>query len=165
MQARTVTSSKTRTATPAWKPILQALKDEHDRKAAPSFFAINGSLKGKWTDTDANGLTRCIIDYLTYLGGNFTRVNVMGTPRRGADGSLKFTPSTTKKGTADILGCFRGRYIAIEVKIGADRQSDDQKREQADVERAGGVYIVAKTFTGFLESFSELLGRSTESDK
>lgn len=48
-------------------------------------------------------------------------------------------------GCPDIIGCFRGRFIGIEVKTPAGRQSDQQKHFQAAVERAGGIYILARS--------------------
>lgn len=67
-------------------------------------------------------------------------------------GSAKWTPGGATKGVADITGVINGRYVEIEVKIGRDRQSDVQKEHQAKVEAAGGIYIIAKTFDGFVEA-------------
>lgn len=136
-----------------WQQHLQDAKNNYEKTKFPSFFETNGEIRGKWEDQTANGLTRAIVDYLKFIGGNFTRVNVMGTPRKNKYGKLIFTPSTTKKGTADILGALKGRYIAIEVKIGADRQSAEQLQEQKDVTSAGGLYIIAKDMQSFLNDF------------
>ena len=46
-------------------------------------------------------------------------------------------------GCADITGCWRGRFVAIEVKTAIGRQSRPQRLFQAAVERAGGIYIIA----------------------
>jgi hypothetical protein len=146
--------SGTRAHKEPWKNFLQSAKDNYQRTKFPAYFAVNGSQRGKWDDTTANGLTKAITEYLDYIGGAFTRVNTMGTPRKGKDGRLIFTPSTTVLGTADIVGCYMGRYVAIEVKIGADRQSDDQIKEEARIKRAGGIYFIAKTFPNFLEVFN-----------
>jgi hypothetical protein len=112
----------------------------------------------------ANGKTKPPTDlhaqlsiFSQYIGGHFTRVNVMGTPRKRSDGSMFFTPSTTREGTADIVGVYNGRYVAVEVKIGLDRQSKDQKEVQKEIEQAGGIYIVAKTFPQFTDEFRKYL--------
>lgn len=139
-----------------WQNDLQSLKNKYDEAKHPAAFAYDGEVRGKWNDETANGITKAIVDFLKYIGGNFTRVNVMGTPRKGKDGRMIFTPSTTKKGTADIVGVFKGRYCAIEVKIGLDRQSKDQIQEQKDVVAAGGVYMIAKTFPQFAEDFKRI---------
>jgi hypothetical protein len=43
--------------------------------------------------------------------------------------------------------------VKIEVKIGKDRQSEAQKKYQEDIERAGGVYLIARDFDSFVEWF------------
>jgi hypothetical protein len=40
--------------------------------------------------------------------------------------------------------------VKIEVKIGRDRQSVEQKAYAEAVERAGGLYVVARTFEEFI---------------
>lgn len=47
-------------------------------------------------------------------------------------------------GIADLIGVYRGRAVAIEVKAGNNTQSDDQIAFQAAWERAGGIYILAR---------------------
>lgn len=49
------------------------------------------------------------------------------------------------KGTPDILGTLKGRMVAIEVKTATGRQSKDQKNWQRNCERAGGLYILARS--------------------
>lgn len=104
----------------------------------------------KRTDKTANGLTRCIIDFIVLHGGLAERVNVMGRQING-----RWTRSHSLRGTADIHATYNGRTIAIEVKIGRDRQSEAQKAYQERIERAGGVYFIAKDFATFAQWFSE----------
>lgn len=104
----------------------------------------------KRTDKTANGLTRCIIDMIVLHGGLAERVNVMGRQING-----RWTRSHSLRGTADIHATFAGRTIAIEVKIGKDRQSEAQKAYQERIERAGGVYFIAKDFATFAQWFNE----------
>ena len=47
-----------------------------------------------------------------------------------------------KKGTADISGCYRGRYVELEIKVPGGIQSKAQRSRQEQVELAGGVYSV-----------------------
>ena len=47
-------------------------------------------------------------------------------------------------GSADVLGCYRGRFVAIECKARRGRLSADQRAWRSAVVAAGGVYIVAK---------------------
>ncbi|OOY22505.1 hypothetical protein BMI91_19680 [Thioclava sediminum] len=48
-------------------------------------------------------------------------------------------------GQPDIQGVLYGLWIGIEVKTATGKQRDVQKRFQAAVERAGGIYIVARS--------------------
>ena len=123
-----------------------------------------------WKDTSANGLTKCIIFYINALGGQAERISSQGQYREGkkikvGTGEVeyekqlpgKWTPGQSTKGTADISATIRGRSVKIEVKYGNDRQSDAQKAYQEAIEKAGGTYIIAKTFDDFVlwyESFS-----------
>jgi hypothetical protein len=106
-------------------------------------------------DSTANGLTRCIIDFIKLRGGQAERVSIMGRPIKQANGNYMFGKSHMTKGTADISATICGRSVKIEVKIGADRQSDAQRKYQADIERAGGMYYIAKDFESFVEWYNK----------
>lgn len=67
----------------------------------------------------------------------------------------KWVKSTSTNGTADISATIAGKSVKIEIKIGKDRQSEAQKKYQADVERAGGIYIIVKNFTEFAEWYGK----------
>lgn len=66
-----------------------------------------------------------------------------------ANSGLAVTPArnvirANVAGCADILCCHRGRFVAIEVKTAAGRQSEQQRRFQRAVENAGGIYVIAR---------------------
>jgi len=114
--------------------------------------------KTKFSDKSANGLTKAIIQWLTLNSCYAVRVSSAG---RYLPGAKKFIPSTTKKGTADIhatlnIGGSAGRHASIEVKIGKDKMSEAQERTKQEVERAGGLYFIAKDFDSFLEWYKSL---------
>lgn len=48
-------------------------------------------------------------------------------------------------GIADIIGCFDGRALAIEAKVGRNKLTDDQQKFRAAWERAGGLFVLAYT--------------------
>lgn len=50
-----------------------------------------------------------------------------------------------RSGIPDILVCWRGRFVAIEVKCGRDKPTPWQERELAAVMTAGGRSIVARS--------------------
>jgi hypothetical protein len=117
----------------------------------------------KYKVSKANGLTQAIIKLIKLSGFQAERIstsgrvidqskvvtNVMG--QRYRIGSSKYIPGTGTKGSADISATISGRSVKIEVKIGADRQSPAQKQYQQDIERAGGVYVIASSFDQFYE--------------
>ena len=112
-----------------------------------------------WKDTSANALTKCIIFWINALGGQAERISSQGQYREGKKIQVgegfkqlqgKWTPGQGTKGTADISATIRGRSVKIEVKYGNDRQSDAQKAYQQAIEKAGGTYIIAKTFDDFV---------------
>ena len=121
-----------------------------------------------WKDNSANSLTNCVIAFVQYMGGQAERISSQGQYREGAKiqvgtGDIayqkqlpgKWTPGQSTKGTADISATIRGRSVKIEIKQ-KDKQSDVQKQYQAAIERAGGVYIIVRTFDEFVvwyESF------------
>ena len=123
--------------------------------------------KKNYRDDNANGLTACIVDFVALKGGQAERINSTGrmidNRKRVTNvlghsttiGSVKWIKGSGKIGTADISATIQGLSVKIEVKIGNDRQSEAQKQYQADVERAGGIYFIAKDFTSFVVWFNK----------
>ncbi len=107
----------------------------------------------KYEHNKANGLTAAIVDYVNLLGGFASRISSTGLYREG----IGWTKSNTRKGISDIIAVYSGKAYAIEVKIGKDRQSEDQRSFEVDWERAGGLYIIAKSFDDFYEDFNNSL--------
>jgi hypothetical protein len=48
-------------------------------------------------------------------------------------------------GGADLLGLFRGRFIAVEIKTATGRQTPEQRLYQQCVERHGGLYFIVRS--------------------
>lgn len=91
--------------------------------------------------TNANNLTKAIITYIRARGGHANRINNIARQVEG-----RFVKSTTEKGIPDIIACIRGAYVGIEVKIGKDRQSPEQREQEDRIGNAGGHYHIARTF-------------------
>jgi hypothetical protein len=127
--------------------------------------------KKEFRDDTANGLTTAIIQYLQLHGYQAEQINTMGRPidnsrivtdcigRQRRIGSLKWIPSGSTPGSADISAIIGGRSVKIEVKIGRDRQSEVQKEYQRKVEQAGGFYIIATSFDNFLNQITNILNK------
>ncbi len=113
----------------------------------------------KFDDRTANGLTKCIIEYIKIKGGQAERINTTGTPvvERGENGRrlVSWRYGNTTKGSADISATIKGLSVKIEVKIGSDRQSPEQKKYQQEIENAGGIYYIARNFADFVKWYDE----------
>lgn len=143
---------------------LQALRKKYPSNPYPPH--------PKFEDTTSNGLTKLIIFIINHYGYQAERINstgrridntevvtdVIGRSRKV--GSVKWIKGSSKKGTADISAVIKGRALKIEVKCkatGDNYQSEDQEKYQAEVERAGGIYIIARDFEGFYTWFKEFV--------
>jgi hypothetical protein len=150
------------------KLLMQSLHYAKMRQKYPSAPEAYLPIK-KYNDNSANALTKCIIDFLIFSGYQAERINTMGryvddskiiTDVVGFQrkiGSGKYIKGTGTKGSADISATIKGRSVKIEVKYGKDRQSDYQKEYQQAIERAGGVYIIARDFDGFKEWYDNFI--------
>lgn len=107
--------------------------------------------KAKKSASASNDLTRKIIKHLTLIGGWATRINTTGRVLNG-----KYIPGSTKLGTFDVIGCYKGLFIGVEIKIGKDKLSEHQIQVHSDVVRAGGIAIVAHTFDEYYEHINKI---------
>ena len=78
--------------------------------------------------TPHNALRKEICEYLSSIGAWHHCASTHGYGRSGVP---------------DILACYRGRFVSIEVKVAPDKPSPWQHREGLAIERAGGLWIVA----------------------
>lgn len=121
-------------------------------------------VRPKYNDNSTNGLTKCVIDYIRLKGFHAERINSTGSMRDNRKtvidvigrsctvGSAKWIRGTTQPGTADLSATINGRSVKIEVKCSAtgDKiQSKHQKAYQEQIEAAGGVYLIVRTFEEF----------------
>lgn len=145
-----------------WKQELKRMKLDSIQKAAPGFFDLSGghAMKVKpYKDDTANGLTKCIVDWINFDGGHANRVNTQGQVRKeriqlafgNSRDIMRYTRSTTNLGTADVLAIIKGKAVSIEIKIGKDSLSKHQLAEQDRVTRAGGLYFVATDMQSFVD--------------
>jgi hypothetical protein len=121
----------------------------------------------KYRDDSANGLTKCIIDFLKFEGHHAKLIETLGRlidtrqtftdviGRSRTIGSTKWIKRNGRNGTADISATIKGFSVKIEVKHGRDRQSDVQRVYQCQVQQAGGLYIITKTFEQFYNWYNQ----------
>ena len=127
-------------------------------------------VRTKYIDTTANGLTKCVIDYINFSGGQAERISntgryidesrivtdVLGNQKKIGTG--KYIKGTGTNGTADISATFKGKSIKIEIKM-KDKQSEVQKEYQQAIERAGGIYFICHNFDEFLDKFNTFVNQ------
>jgi hypothetical protein len=150
------------------KKRLLDLEMESLRKRYPSF-PDHCIPVPKYSDKTANGLTKCIKEFLINSGWQAERINTTGRmidkSKVNVDslgfqrkiGSMEWIPGTGTKGSADISCTIAGKSVKVEVKIGKDRQSEYQKQYEQAITKAGGVYIIAKDFDGFIEWYDNFI--------
>lgn len=121
----------------------------------------------RFRDNTSNELTRSIIKWLQLNGHQAERIAVTGRRidnrktvtdaigRSKIIGSIEWIRSSMQPGTADISAIIKGKPVKIEVKIGRDTQSDDQKTYQEQVETAGGCYLIVKDFQMFFDWYGK----------
>lgn len=124
----------------------------------------------KYSDRDANGLTRAVIDFLNLSGHLAERINVTGryqdnsqtfedvTGKVRTIGTGQWLPTSGMKGSADVSATIRGKSVKIEIKM-KDKQSEDQRKYQERIEAAGGLYWLVRSFDEFRQQYDNYLNK------
>jgi hypothetical protein len=150
------------------KDILINLKIKSLMTNHPSIPA-KGIPQPKYTDKKANGLTKMIIEFLQLMEHQAERISTTGRyidnskivsdvlGHKKQIGSGEWIKSTSTKGSADISATINGRSVKIEVKIGKDVQSAAQIDYMIAINKAGGVYVIAKDFDQFYRWYDSFI--------
>lgn len=84
-------------------------------------------------------IQKAIIEYLTLKRVFHYRNNSGGFKNEKTNHFYRFgTP-----GSPDIVCVFKGQYVGIEVKKPGGKQNPNQIQFQKDLEKAGGMYVLA----------------------
>jgi hypothetical protein len=140
------------------KQLLKRLKLEYMRAKSPGFFKMSGGYNYEvkpYEDDTANGLLKCIHDFIFHQGGYVNRISTVGMMRK-INGEMRYTKGNTNKGAPDLRFLFQGKSGDVEIKIGKDRLSEAQEREIERIQAAGGLAFVAKDFPSFLNWWKEV---------
>lgn len=97
-------------------------------------------------------LTNQVINHIYRAGGYAWRASSVGV----FDTKQMHFRASAKKGVSDVLACYKGILVAIEVKIGKDTLSDEQKGFMRNIEHAGGYAIVATDPEAFREEWEKI---------
>ena len=102
-------------------------------------------------------IQKSCLQYLSMVqGGFFDRCNT-GAVVGEYKGRKRFTRFGTP-GQADIVGCYRGRYVSFEVKRDKGRQNPNQVEFERRVNSAGGFYRVVRSVGDVIAAIKELEG-------
>jgi hypothetical protein len=138
-----------------WKQRYFDAHYKHTKERTPSVVAdghyCNPSIPKVNT---ANGLTLLICNYINWMGYRATRISTSGRVVGG-----KYIYGQTRRGTADISATIKGRSCMFEIKVGKDKASDFQLKEQAKERAAGGEYYFTHSPEQFFEQYDEFLSR------
>ena len=97
-------------------------------------------------------LVKQILLYLSSVDKCRAWENVTGT---GYTMDLSRIISFGLKGSADILGCWDGKFIAIEVKTGNAVQTKQQRMFEQMINHCGGLYLVARCLEDVKEKINQ----------
>lgn len=149
-----------------WRDHYTSAHRSWQDRTAPAMVRDHGYLPTQFPKVDkSNGLTIFIINFLNWSGHRATRINVSGRlidqPQRQDSGislmTKKYMPSTTRKGSADVGSTIMGRSFMWEVKVGRDRPSEAQLKEQARERAAGGQYEFCHDPDEFLRLYNAFI--------
>ena len=154
---------------------LSELEAKHRHTKTPSM-PFHYMARTKYTDKTANGLTKCIVDFLNLSGHQAERIrsegrmidntrivtDVLGHSKK--IGSVQYIKSSSQNGTADISATVQvyvmGRPLGIackwEVKM-RDKQSEAQAKYEQAVTTAGGKYFLVHNWIEFQEQYQSVL--------
>ena len=102
----------------------------------------------------ANQITRNVLRIVNFHPGCVAyRINNVGIYDEAKGVHRR---ANTEKGIPDVLGVIKGRFLAVEVKAGRDKMSEDQLKRKFEIEKAGGIYIEARSTDGFIKQFESI---------
>jgi hypothetical protein len=150
---------------------IEAMANEAVRKKYPN---LNPEFLAprKYDDRTANGLCKCIIDFLRFKGHQAERISCTGryldqsktiTDTLGFTkriGSGKWIKASMQAGTADISCIINGKAIKCELKIKTDKQRPEQVEYQKQVEAAGGAYWLCHSYDEFLTFYNSIVNKA-----
>lgn len=140
---------------------LQEMDYEHKREAY-KHVPTSAIPKTRYSDKNANSLTKAILAFLKLKGNMAWRQSSEGRYRPGKEytdvlGHVRqmkgqYLPGQNN-GQSDVAAIVGGQFIAVEVKM-KDKQSQAQKDYQHQVEQSGGRYLIARDFEIFFQWYN-----------
>lgn len=99
---------------------------------------------------------KAILQFLGYVTGAFFWRNNTGAVKivrnNGKKGFVKFG----LKGSPDIIGCYRGNFVAFEVKSAKGIASPEQKNFLNRIKKCGGYSFIVRSVEDVVESLEKI---------
>lgn len=148
-----------------WVERYQKAHEEYFKVNSPIPYADGLYVKPKLpVVSKSGGLQKMIENYINWCGYRATRINNIGklsdkvvTDKSGARFTEKRYTKATRRGAADISSTIKGKSVMWEIKIGADKPSEWQLKEQQKERAAGGEYFFVKTPDDFFEKYDGIV--------
>lgn len=96
-----------------------------------------------------------IIHYLKIMGALCWRNNSIGIYDKSFGGFRKLNGYGCRVGVSDILGIWRGRFLAIEVKSPKGKLTEAQSAFLLDVQRHGGIAFCARSLNDVMRMLND----------
>ena len=94
-----------------------------------------------------NEIQKAILEYLNYIGKIYFFRAGSGAIRTENGNYFK----SGKVGCPDIVVCYKGKFIGLEVKTEKGKQSDYQKVAEQEIKRAGGKYFMVRSINDVMK--------------
>lgn len=108
-----------------------------------------------------NAVTKAVKLAIAQMGPAATFIRVQAGSFRVGERFIR----GAEAGAADLIGCYRGYPVAIEVKTGKGRQSPTQKEWAERWRSAGGIYAVARSYEDARDLFVWIEGLTHGKDQ
>lgn len=152
------------TSKESWKIRYAEMHEENFKRNHPVAYADGYYVKCTIPDVrKANGLTNFVENFINWSGGRATRINNIArlpdktVKSNGFTFTEKRFSRATRKGQADVSSTIKGKSIMWEIKVGSDRPSEHQLKEQAKERRAGGEYFFVHNPVEFFEYYDRIV--------
>lgn len=144
-QAQFSTKKLSRVATLDAYQVLQRFCDE--KNALPYKMKLESHLKVKTNDRFyySKLIEAAIIYVARKVGADPVKIQDSGKKIKTAKGEIYVKRKGVKRGRADVRVYLNGKMYNLEVKIGNDRMSEEQKQERERAVANGEVYLIIKT--------------------
>ena len=98
-----------------------------------------------------------IVKWYFMNGGWARKIHVTGIPVSSGGKIIRWRKNTKMLGMADVMACLDGVAHRVEVKVGRDKESPEQRVDRQNFERSGGKSMIVESLDDFLSQVNEEL--------